>query len=328
MPGLYVGIDAGGSGTRAAVAEADGRLLATGEGGASDHLGGAAGRRRLAGALAAALAPIAACVGGRGVAGACVVQLGLRGLSVPGRQAAARQAIAEALPTARVEVVNDAVVALWGALGGGAGVAVLAGTGSIALARAADGHQARAGGYGYLVGDEGSGFWIGREAVAACLRAADGRGPSTQLVDRLCAATRRTTAAELVAWLYAGRERVLKLARLAPLVAATAAEGDAVARGILDRAGTELAELAAAAAAELRAGLPTPLPVACCGGVWAAGDRLRRPFATRLAELLPTAHVVQPCLPPVGGAVLMAIGSRATPAAIERLATELRSAGA
>src|SRR5439155_578112 len=123
--------------------------------------------------------PVAALVG----ASACVVQAGLAGLSRPGRSPDFRRLVFELLPGADLEVVSDAAVALWGALPEGEGVAVLAGTGSIALARSADGREARAGGYGALVGDEGSGFWLGRAAATAAVRAADGRGPPTGLVE-------------------------------------------------------------------------------------------------------------------------------------------------
>src|SRR5215207_726245 len=241
---LFVGIDLGGSGTRAALATADGDVLATGLGGPSGADGGATGRRHIERALAAALAPIAPRVG----TARCVVHVGVRGLSIPGRRDAVLVDLSARLPHAEVHVSNDATTAVWGGLGGGEGVAVLAGTGSIAMARSADGREARSGGYGYLVGDEGSGYWLGREAFTACLRALDRRGPPTQLCDLVCEAAQQHTAIELVGWLYGGRDQVPRLAGLAPLVSRAAERGDAQAIDILRRGAGALAGVGIAAA--------------------------------------------------------------------------------
>src|SRR5690606_36354101 len=82
-----------------------------------------------------------------------------------------------------VVVVNDALVALTAGAGEGAGLVIIAGTGSIAYGREGEGRAARAGGWGYLLGDEGGGFWIGRAALSAVVRQFDGRGPATRLTD-------------------------------------------------------------------------------------------------------------------------------------------------
>jgi N-acetylglucosamine kinase-like BadF-type ATPase len=194
-----------------------------------------------------------------------------------------------------VIVSNDAVIAQWGGLGGQPGVAVLAGTGSIALARGADGREARSGGYGYLVSDEVSGYWLGREAIAACLKALDGRAPPTALADSLIAATKRASVADLVGWLYSGQSQVRRSAPLAPLVARAADAGDAVAIDILERAARALAELVLAATRQVWGDAPPhPLPVARCGGVWAAGPRLVEPFDRAVQSMGSGASFVQP----------------------------------
>jgi N-acetylmuramic acid 6-phosphate etherase len=219
-----------------------------------------------------------------------VVNAGLAGISRPGRRARVLRSL-EAFGD--VVVTSDAEVALWGALPEGEGVAVVAGTGSIALAReAAGGRQARSGGYGYLLGDDGSAFWIGREAVRAALAAAEGRAPPTRLSNLLE---------------HAAGPNVQRLASLAPRVSEAAAEGDPVARDILAGAGQALAELASAAARGVwpeRA--PEGLTVATCGGVWQAGPLVLEPFREALNKGLPGTTVVQPALSPVGGALLMA----------------------
>jgi N-acetylglucosamine kinase-like BadF-type ATPase len=250
----YVGIDAGGSGTRAALATPDGKVLAIARAGPSGSVGGATGLRLLRRALESVLSPLVGEVGSN----ARAVHLGLRGLSIAGRREAALQLLAGRLPQARVEVTTDAAIALEGALAGQQGVAVLAGTGSIALARRGDGVEVRGGGFGYLVGDEGSGFWLGREAVAASLRSLDGRGPPTALGALLCEKLRLGSVADLVPWAYRGRSPVPRIAALAPLVARAAAAHDPVATSLLQRAAHALAELAIAVTARAWPDGPPP----------------------------------------------------------------------
>ena len=217
---------------------------------------------------------------------------------------------------ARVHVSNDALIALWGALAGREGVAVLAGTGSIALARSADGREARSGGWGYLLGDEGGGYWLGRQAIAAYLGWLEGRAPSGALVDLVGQAIGRRvqTVPEVIAWVSAAASHVSRLASLAPLVSGAADAGDDSAVDILSRAGQALAELAVSAARQLWPDAMTECrAIACCGGVWAAGRALEAPFAATLVEGLPRATITPPLLPPVAGAVLLAMGAAETP---------------
>jgi N-acetylglucosamine kinase-like BadF-type ATPase len=277
-----------------------------GFGGPSGHRGGAAGHRILQRALAHALAPLEPVVGAQ----MCTVHIGLRGLSIPGRRETALAELTARLPRAQVRISNDAVIAQWGGLAGAEGVAVLAGTGSIALARSRDGREARGGGYGHLVSDEGGGYWLGRSAVTACLRAHDGLAPATTLSALVPHAAGQQSLAEVVGWLYSGRDPVRRLARLAPLVAHAADNGDSVALDILRQAARALAELAAAAAHGVWADAPPmPLLVARCGGVWAAGHALIEPFEHALHAQLPAAQPIAPRLPPIGGAILLAMAS-------------------
>jgi glucosamine kinase len=316
MPLLYVGLDLGGGGTRAALVDADGALLATGRGGPSGIAPSAAGRRLLARSLDAALAPIAARVG----RSPCVVQAGTRGLSLPGRRDSLLLELGTRFPNAQVHVSNDAQIALWGGLGGRPGVAVLAGTGSIALARSADGREGRAGGWGYLLADEGSGYWLGRAAIIDYLQVLEGRQPAGALAERVASATRARTVPESIAWVNSDENPVGRLAALAPLVAQAAAAGDGAAHQILCRAGRALADLAASAAHQIWSGrLPDRLNVACCGGVWAAGPALSAPFREALAERLPGAKIVPPVLPPVAGAIVLAMQKGLDAAVLDNL---------
>lgn len=310
MPPLLVGLDAGGSGTRAVLASADGMLLAFGLGGPSGHAGDAASLHRLRRALSTALEPISHYLknASRPRTTTLRIHAGLRGLSVDARRTTALAELTRLFPDQPASVSNDALIAQWGGLGGQPGVALLAGTGSIALARSADGRSARGGGYGYLLGDEGSAFWLGRAALAASLLALDGRGPPTSLSERLPEAAQQSSVADMVGWLYAARSPVPPLAQLAPVVTRAATDGDGVALDLVQRAARDLAQIAASAARQLwPTAPPEPLLVARCGGVWAAGACLLEPFERELRALLPSARSIAPRLPPVGGALLLAL---------------------
>jgi N-acetylglucosamine kinase-like BadF-type ATPase len=301
---FYVGIDAGGTGTRAVLVTAEGQLVASGQSGPTKELIGAAGRRRIERAVAAVLKPLVPSIG----QSSCVVQAGVTGITVPGKREAFTNSVRTSLPQAQIHVTHDAAIAAVGALAGAEGVAVVAGSGSIALARSADGREGRAGGYGYLLGDEGSAFWLGKGALASVMRAVDGRGPTTCLSQSLCDQAGVADPSALPGWLYAGGHLIERLSALAPLVARAGQDGDAVALELLRQAGCKLAELGAAAARQLWPTTPPAhLPVATCGRVWSAGAPLREPFVAALASRLPQAHATMPPLGPLGGAVLLAM---------------------
>jgi N-acetylglucosamine kinase-like BadF-type ATPase len=301
---LYVGIDAGGSGTRAALARAGGEVLAIGRGGPSNHASGEIGRQRLHAALEAALAPLLSAVGGN----ECVVHAGVAGISVPGKREGVLHSISELLPRSHVHVSNDASPAVVGALAGREGVAVLSGTGAIAVARTADGREARAGGYGYLLSDEGAAFGIARQAVADVMRAVDGRGPATQLGELFRQHLGLDDVRGLPGWLYAAPDPVERLAPLAPVVASAAQQGDRVALAIFEEAGEALADAAAAAARLLwSSSVPAGVHVATCGGVWNAGAVLRKPFEQSLGRQLPNPTITLPAMSATAGALLLAM---------------------
>jgi N-acetylglucosamine kinase-like BadF-type ATPase len=270
--GPLLGVDAGGTGTRAVLTR-DGEIVERREIGPLNVILHADAVDRLA-ALIAECRPAAA------------------GLGLPGiRGDADAERIAATLRDRTgisVTVRDDAEVALLGAFCGGQGAIVIAGTGSAALGRAASGEGRRVGGHGYLLGDEGGGYWIGREAVRAALRASDGTGPPTALVEIVRAAF-GCDLAEVVRQVHAHPAERRLLARLVPAIATSA---DPVAAEILDRAADHLAELASA----VRAGLG-PLPVAMVGGVFEVA-------ALRSAFVAATGAVEALGPPEVGAALL------------------------
>ncbi|MFD1306333.1 BadF/BadG/BcrA/BcrD ATPase family protein [Streptomyces kaempferi] len=211
----------------------------------------------------------------------------------------------DALPTDEVAVTSDAVTAHAGALGGGAGVVLAAGTGAVTVGIGEDGTFARVDGWGPWLGDEGSGAWIGRAGLRAALRSHDGRGPATALT--AAAAERYGDLDRLPATVGHSANPARLTAAFAPLVAGAAADGDAVATEIMRDAAAALAEAVVAAAR--RAGGTRPLPVAVTGGLTGIGAPLMDPFAALLrASGLPLQ--VTPALgDPLHGARLLALDS-------------------
>jgi len=202
----------------------------------------------------------------------------------------------------RTVIITDIELALAAAFGGDPGIVLIAGTGSIAVARRPDGTIARAGGHGWQMGDEGSGYWIGRMALQAIARAADGRGGASRLMEEIGPIIRITRFEELVRWSVTAAPS--EVAALAPGVAAAAAAGDAMAAAILDRATEELVALVAALAPAPAA---PPIPIALSGGLLAPGRPLRDRVTSRLSGL-PGVIVREGPLDPVAGALVLAGG--------------------
>lgn len=192
---------------------------------------------------------------------------------------------------------TDAALARAAAFGGGPGVLLIAGTGSIAIGRHADGSSRRVGGLGWRMGDHGSGYWIGQQALSAVGAMHDGVGPATRLTEVLCTSAAVQGIAGLVRW--STTATTAEVAALAPAVIATAERGDAVAGQIRHAAIAALCRLAKAAGAE-------PAPVAFSGGLIAPGGPLRGPLlAACTAQGIPV-HLA--AIDPCRGAIVLAEG--------------------
>ena len=302
---LVLGFDGGGTRTVALLASrrpnGEWKLLGRGEAGPSNRQ--AVGTPAALAALDAAADQAFAAAGKkRGpVRAAC---LGLAGAGRPKDQEVVREWAARTRLAATVDVLEDAALLLAAGSPDGWGVAVVAGTGSMAYARGADGRTARAGGWGPLLGDEGSGYAIALAGLRAAARAADGRAAATPLTDRLLAACGLTRPEELVGVVYRGGDRAT-LAALAPVVLDAADSGDTVAGEIATAAAAELAAAAAAAARSL--GLGARFPVALAGGLLASCTTYRARFLAALAERGLHADPVTIVTEPAEGALRLAL---------------------
>jgi N-acetylglucosamine kinase-like BadF-type ATPase len=209
-------------------------------------------------------------------------------------------------------VTHDAMIALAGAHGGGPGLIVIAGTGSIAFGRNAEGKIARVGGWGYVYGDEGGGFDITRQALRAALRLEEGWGPPTELREKLLAATGAANANDLMHRFYTTAWPRPKIAALSKLVDEAAANGDVIARDILNGAAQQLAGIAVACR-RLAVRTEQDAAVAPIGGVFKSA-RLRDDFISRV-QAVPGMTVCEPKYNPAAGALLEAyrVASRTVP---------------
>ena len=273
MP-ILIGADVGGSKTAVGISE-DGEVLARAEG------PGAAVRPGRALASAGLIAEVVRrALAARALRSGDVLLVGAAGAGRdPERSELAKALRSEALAI-RVEVTTDVELALAGAFETGPGIVVSAGTGSIAVGRDGDGTRRRIGGYGWQMGDEGSGYAMGRAALGAVSRAHDGRSPRTLLTDRVLAAARCPGFDDLVRW--AAGASPAEIASLAPHVLEVAVDGDPLAQGIADYAARELSQLAICLRPQLQ--VQEPVGVALTGGLLAVDRPLRRAVVTRLAE--------------------------------------------
>jgi len=205
----------------------------------------------------------------------------------------------------KITVVHDSVIALYGATGGAPGLIILAGTGSVAAGLNKRGEIKRVGGWGNIVGDEGSAYEVGRQALKAFLRSYDGRELKTLLTEKIMKMLKLRMEEDLVQRVYAERMNVSEIAAVAPLVAEAADEGDAVAKRILAEAGRELASHAIAIAKAL--GMENEdVEVYTTGGVFKAGSHVLKPFEEEVKKIMPRARFAPPKFEPAMGAIFLA----------------------
>ncbi len=230
-----------------------------------------------------------------------VLVAGVAGVGRPAVQRALVAALEDREIADQIIVVGDGEIALYDAFGNGPGVLLISGTGSIAHGRGPSGISARCGGWGPAVGDEGSGRWIGRRALAIVAAASDGREPATELTGAILTAAQLNDPTELIPWALAATGK--EVAALAPVVLNAAANGDARANALVGIAVEELVLHVRTLATRLFGDDRASVPVALAGGLMQKGSLLRKRLEQRLRSAVPGAQVRQGDIVPCCGAV-------------------------
>src|SRR5262245_30028808 len=299
---FFLGVDGGGTKTLAVLIDEESRVVGEGAGGGSNpvRVGLEAAVRNIQAAVDTAAR--VAGVSSAAVTSACIAAAGI---SQPIHYNAMRESLEKALAFNFV-LVTDAEAALAGALDGAVGVVVIAGTGSIAIGVGEAGDEARSGGWGPTISDEGSAYDIGRRALRAVAAAYDGRGPATALTQLICRRLGIENASYLPGVIYEnGPPEPVEIARLAALVTEAAQDGDKTAVGILANAAIELSRLAISVIERLRI-QDSQFRVACVGSVFNAGELLLATFDDAVRKMAPGARIASPLFPPEIGAARMA----------------------
>jgi N-acetylglucosamine kinase-like BadF-type ATPase len=261
---LVIGVDVGGTGARAAIAGEQGVLARAELSGVTDKVS----------AVIAVVADVMARAGLSEVDEVDAVAVGAAGFQLTG--ARLREGVPPKMPSREVLLCSDMLTSYIGALGLSDGAVIAAGTGAVALGTDMAGTWERVDGWGYLLGDHGGGSWIGRHAMHAALRAADGRPGGSPLLLKLL----DRDPAELVAELTERPDRAGLMASFVPAVARAAEEGDSIAVNLLRTAGDHLADTALSA-------LPIRARrvVATTGNLFKLGGPLWQRFTARLKHI-------------------------------------------
>lgn len=289
---FVAGIDGGGTKTRVCCRTLDGNDLGTEIFGAFNMNG--IGREK----FVRLLDEITAYLNGMGICRAlCIGSAGISNEVMAAEVAAAM----DRAGIANWKLVGDNVIAMYGALDGQPGISLIAGTGSICFGRDAEGREARSGGWGHLIGDEGSAYALGRDALSAVAHAWDGYGEKTVLTDLLASQLGLDTQRKIISYVYSGDKSAV--ADLSPLVETAARQGDAAALAIVRKNAGQMAELVGAVADRL--GFDRA-EVAMLGGMLENDTCLRAAFLEVMGARYPHFTCVLPRHDACTGAVMMA----------------------
>jgi glucosamine kinase len=293
---FVMGVDGGATKTLAAVLDVRARTLHLGHGGSSNP--DAVGVRTATASLLQAT--------DEAIARACIErdELDAAVLAVAGTDTNAVSAhVGESCPKSWV-VVNDVVGAWAAATGARPGVGAISGTGSNVFGVGFDGRAWRAGGWGHVLGDEGSGYWLAVQSIKAALADRERSGPETALGEAAASFFGVDSVEALATLVYSKPLTKGEVAAFAIDTARVAHEGDAVARGLYSRAAAELGKQVAAVIEQT--GLQGEFPVGLIGSAFKAGELFVEPLTAAVHALAPQARVAVVEMAPVGGCVLLA----------------------
>lgn len=289
---FVAGIDGGGTKTRVCCCLPDGEIIGTEIFGPFNY--NSIGAER----FSQLLEEITAYLNGLGECSALCI--GTAGVS----NEAVKDAVARAMNFAGIscwKLVGDNMIAQEGALNGQPGISFISGTGSICFGKGADGEEARSGGWGHLLGDEGSGYALGRDALAAFTREWDGYGPATMITQLLASEKGLDTQRRVISYAYGGDKSVI--ADLAFIVDKAAKAGDSAALEIIRDNASKMCTLVNAVAVKLNMseGL-----VAMLGGLLENDTALKSEFISQMDRKYPSLHCIEPIKDACSGAVMIA----------------------
>ncbi len=323
IPMSYVlGIDGGASKTVCVLMNETGQVLGRGEAGASNYQ--TVGIKATLDAIQSAIHAVAVeaqqkldlvtveaiCLGLAGVARSADVKA-VQGL-VQKLKSSSFPPIKWALQPSNVAICHDALIALVGGVGRAVGIVAIAGTGSIVFGRNCQGHTKRVGGWGHILGDEGSAYRIAVQGMQAALRAYDGRDLPTSLVEHLKQYLALQNIEDLIAVIYQRGWGVKEIAALAPIVDRAAAQGDEVANAIIEQAAQELVKATSTVIDAIFS--PTEVfEVVTAGSVWQGSSQMRQKFESSIVTKIPTTKVIFPRSEPAIGAGLLALNTFQVP---------------
>lgn len=299
---FVLGLDGGGSKTICVILDSSGSEIGRGSAGASNHQ--SVGIENAENALEQAMRAARQAARNPVIVNAC---WGMAGLDRPEDEVIIKNVADRLLSGIPIDIVHDSMIALVGGTGGERfGVVIISGTGSIAVGYHSSGMMQRAGGWGHLLGDEGSGHAIALRGLNAATRAYDGRGPETALVGVLVNASEASSLDSLAAEIYLRNWTAPQIAALAPHVLAAAEDGDLVSQQIVDNAARELA-LAAQVVIQSLDMTDDSFKVVLSGGIFSGSERMVEATRLNIASFATNATVILPRHEPVIGAGMIAL---------------------
>ncbi|MBW4575015.1 MAG: ATPase [Aphanothece sp. CMT-3BRIN-NPC111] len=311
---LVLGLDGGGTKTVCLLMDDNGQVLGRGEAGASNYQS-----VDIQTAFCSIQSAIAQAIASHHAVKIEAICLGLAGVDRPADIQVAHNLVQQLqssqdisvtweLSSSNVLICNDAAIALVGGLGYPAGIVAIAGTGSIIFGRNYQGRTKRVGGWGYMLGDEGSAYHIAIQGMRAALRAYDGREESTILQERLLQHLGLASLEDLITVVYQRGWGVKEIAALAPIVDRAALEGDQVANSIIEQAVRELVKATQVVIDDLFS-RTEKVEIVTTGSVWQSLSKLRDKFADGIISIAPLAKVIYPRYEPAYGAGLLALNT-------------------
>jgi N-acetylglucosamine kinase-like BadF-type ATPase len=308
---LLLGVDGGATKTLAAAYEVESGRLTLGHGGPSNP--DAVGPDAAASAVASAASEALAAASVRNQPDGAV-------LAIAGTDTEAVERSLGGLEHKGWTVVNDVVGAWATATSCEPGMAVIAGTGSNAFGVGPAREPWRAGGWGHVLGDEGSGYWLGLNSIKACLRYRDGRGPQTSLAERAPEFFGVASLEDLASLVYSKPLTKGEIAAFAVRTGEAAAAGDPVAVDLYRTAADDLADHIRAVLRNT--GLAGSFPIGLVGSAFRAGEVFTDPLRERIRTLAPEADVSTVEMAPVGGSLLLAAHAAGLDPAVTRRTLE------